>query len=156
MDAGCAMVIASGRRLHPVTAIESGSPCTWFRPAANPRQARKQWIAGTLVPRGTLTVDAGAERALRRGSSLLPVGVLSVSGDFQRGDAVTVQSAEGRDLARGLSGYSSDEARRIQGRRSEELEGLLGYRGRDEVIHRDNLALLVPEDSAATPAPRLA
>lgn len=148
MDAGCAMVIASGRRLHPVAAIESGAPCTWFRPAASPRQARKQWIAGTLVPRGTLTVDAGADRALRRGSSLLPVGVLEVAGDFQRGDAVTVRGADGRDLARGLTAYSADEVRRVRGRRSDELEALLGYRGRDEVIHRDNLALLVPEDTA--------
>jgi glutamate 5-kinase len=120
-------------------------PCTWFRPARNPRQARKQWIAGTLVPRGVLLVDAGAERALRRGSSLLPVGLVAVEGEFQRGDAVTIRSADGRDLARGLSAYSSGEARLIQGRRSDELEGLLGYRGRDEVVHRDNLAVLVTE-----------
>jgi glutamate 5-kinase len=148
MDAGCAMVIASGRRLHPVRAIEEGVPCTWFRPARNPRQARKQWIAGSLVPRGVLRVDAGAERALRQGSSLLPVGVLAVEGEFQRGDAVTIRGSDGRDLARGLSAYSSNEARQIQGRRSEELEALLGYRGRDEVVHRDNLALLVSEPAA--------
>jgi glutamate 5-kinase len=148
MDAGCAMVIASGRRLHPVRAVEDGAPCTWFRPGRSPRQARKQWIAGTLVPRGVLRVDAGAERALLRGSSLLPVGLVAVEGDFQRGDAVTVRSADGRDLARGLTAYSSSEARRIQGRRSEELEDLLGYRGRDEVVHRDNLALLVSEPTS--------
>lgn len=145
MDAGCAMVIASGRRLNPVRAVEEGAPCTWFRPARNPRQARKQWIAGTLVPRGVLLVDAGAGRALQRGSSLLPVGLVAVEGEFQRGDAVTIRSADGRDLARGLSAYSSSEARLIQGRRSDELEALLGYRGRDEVVHRDNLAVLVSE-----------
>ncbi|MCL4721897.1 MAG: glutamate 5-kinase [Gammaproteobacteria bacterium] len=142
MRAGCATVIASGRRDYPVRAIEEGAPCTWFLPAGTPRQARKQWIAGTLVPRGSVTVDEGAERALRAGSSLLPVGIVEVTGDFQAGDAVIVRSRSGRDLARGLIGYSSDEARRIRGRRSEEMPAVLGYSGRDELIHRDNLAML--------------
>ena len=100
------------------------------------------------LPRGAFTVDAGAERALRSGSSLLPVGITAVEGDFQRGDAVLIRNRDGRDLGRGLSAYASDEARRIMGRRSEELEGLLGYRGRDELVHRDNLALL---DDWSTP-----
>ncbi len=142
MNAGCATVIASGKRLYPVQAIEDGADCTWFLPGRTPRQARKQWIAGTLVPRGSVTVDEGAERALRAGSSLLPVGIIEVSGEFQSGDAVTIRNRAGRDLARGLAAHSSDEARRICGRRSEELAALLGYSGRDEFIHRDNLALL--------------
>jgi glutamate 5-kinase len=142
MHAGCATVIASGRKLHPLQAIEEGAACTWFLPSRTPRQARKQWIAGTLVPRGTLTVDDGAERALRAGSSLLPVGIVEVGGEFQAGDAVLVRSRAGKDLGRGLVAYSSEEARRIRGRRSDELPELLGYRGRDELIHRDNLALL--------------
>jgi len=142
MNAGCATVIASGKRLYPIKAIEEGANCTWFLPGRTPRQARKQWIAGTLVPRGTVTVDEGAEQALRAGSSLLPVGILEIAGEFQPGDAVTIRSRAGRDLGRGLVAYSSEEARRIRGRRSEELPGLLGYSGRDELIHRDNLALL--------------
>ncbi len=142
MNAGCATVIASGKRLYPLKAIEEGANCTWFLPGRTPRQARKQWIAGTLVPRGTLTVDEGAEQALRAGSSLLPVGIVAISGDFQSGDAVTIRSRAGRDLGRGLVAYSSEEARRILGRRSDELPALLGYSGRDELIHRDNLALL--------------
>jgi glutamate 5-kinase len=142
MNAGCATVIASGKRLYPVQAIEDGANCSWFLPGRTPRQARKQWIAGTLVPRGGVTVDEGAERALRSGSSLLPVGIVAVTGAFQSGDAVTIRNRAGRDLARGLVAYSSDEARRICGRRSEELAALLGYSGRDEFIHRDNLALL--------------
>ena len=142
MNAGCATVIASGRRLFPLQAIEDGAACTWFLPGRTPRQARKQWIAGTLVPRGSLVIDAGAERALRGGGSLLPVGVVEVSGDFQAGDAVVVRGPGGRDLARGLVTFSSEEAQRIRGRRSEELAALLGYSGRDEMIHRDNLALL--------------
>ncbi len=142
MNAGCATVIASGKRLFPLQAIEDGAACTWFLPGRTPRQARKQWIAGTLVPRGTLTVDDGAEQALRAGSSLLPVGIVGIAGSFQAGDAVTIQTRSGRDIGRGLVAYSSEEALRILGRRSEELPGLLGYSGRDELIHRDNLALL--------------
>jgi glutamate 5-kinase len=140
--AGCATVIANGHCLQPIAAIEAGAACTWFLPRGTPRAARKQWIAGSLTPRGHLVIDAGAERALRAGRSLLPVGVVLASGDFQRGDAVTVRGRAGRDLARGLAAYSGADTRIILGRRSEEIEALLGYRGRDEVIHRDNLVLL--------------
>ncbi len=140
--AGCGTIIANGRALHPLAAIENGAAATWFVPRGTPLTARKQWIAGTLEPRGRLQIDAGAERALRDGRSLLPVGVIAVAGQFQRGDAVTVCDASGRELARGLAGYASDELQRICGRRSDEIETLLGYRGRDEVIHRDNLVLL--------------
>ncbi len=125
-----------------LAAIESGKPCTWFIAARTPLAARKKWIAGTLKPRGELTIDAGAVKALLGGRSLLPVGVVAVAGTFERGDAVTVISGDGRDLARGLVAYGSAEARRIQGRRSEDIESLLGYRGRDEIIHRDNLVLV--------------
>ncbi len=142
MNAGCATVIASGKRLFPLQAIEDGAACTWFIPGRTPRQARKQWLAGTLVPRGTVTVDEGAEQALRAGSSLLPVGIVGITGSFQSGDAVTICTRTGRDIGRGLVAYSSEEALRILGRRSEDLPGLLGYSGRDELIHRDNLALL--------------
>ena len=142
MNAGCATVIASGKRLSPLTAIAEGANCTWFLPGRTPRQARKQWIAGMLVPRGTLVVDEGAELALKAGSSLLPVGIVTVEGEFQAGEAVVIRSRAGRDLGRGLVAYSSAEARRILGRRSEELPALLGYAGRGELIHRDNLALL--------------
>jgi glutamate 5-kinase len=142
LSAGCATVIAGGKRLRPLAAIESGKPCTWFITDRSPLAARKKWIAGTLKPRGELTIDAGAEKALVGGRSLLPVGVVAVAGSFERGDAVTVRNRDGRDVARGLVAYGSEEARRIQGRRSEDIEQLLGYRGRDEMIHRDNLALL--------------
>jgi len=141
-SAGCDTVIASGRILRPLAAIEAGKPCTWFLSAGSPLAARKQWIAGTLKPRGQLLIDAGAEKALAAGRSLLPVGVVAVEGRFGRGDAVTIRNRDGRDLARGLVAYDSEEARRIAGRRSEEIEQLLGYRGRDELVHRDNLVLL--------------
>jgi glutamate 5-kinase len=140
--AGCATLIANGHCLEPLRAIESGGDATWFAPRGTPLAARKQWIAGSLEPRGSLVIDAGAERALAGGRSLLPVGVSQVEGDFQRGDAVVIRNAEGREIARGLAGYSGAETRAIMGARSPDIEARLGYRGRDEVIHRDNLVLL--------------
>lgn len=142
MAAGCATLIANGHRLAPVRAIESGEPCTWFVPRKSPRAARKQWIAGSLTSRGRLIIDVGAEQALASGGSLLPVGVVGVEGDFERGDAISVMTGDGRDIARGLAAYSSADARLIQGRRSDEIESLLGYGGRDEIIHRDDLVLV--------------
>jgi glutamate 5-kinase len=141
LAAGCSMCIAKGREPHPLQRIEAGGRCTWFVAEASPRTMRKQWIAGLLKPTGTLHVDAGAAGALRAGKSLLPAGVTRVEGRFDRGDAVVVRGPDGDELARGLSAYSSEDARRVCGRRSGELEAILGYRGRDEMIHRDDLVL---------------
>jgi glutamate 5-kinase len=146
MAAGCRMVIAKGKRLNPLQGLEQpvdqgGAPCTWFLPAAEPLTARKRWIAGHVNAQGAFTVDAGALTALSKGKSLLPAGVTGVEGEFQRGDPVIVRDPAGREIARGLSAYASDEARRISGRRSAEIELILGYRGRDELIHRDDLVL---------------
>jgi glutamate 5-kinase len=141
-QAGCAMAIAYGRADHPLAALESGARCTWFLAAPEGRSARKRWIAGALAPLGTLVVDAGAARALAVGRSLLPAGVRAVEGTFQRGDPVVVRSADGKALARGLSAYTSGDAERIAGHRSDEIEAILGWRGRDEIIHRDDLVLL--------------
>ncbi len=141
MLAGCRMVIADGTALHPLKRIEDGAPCTWFLPSATPRTARKRWIAGTLGPAGAITIDDGALRALKKGKSLLPAGVIAAEGNFQRGDAVVVKDSGGREVARGLTAYSAADARRIMGHKSGEIEGILGYRGRDEMIHRDDLVL---------------
>jgi glutamate 5-kinase len=140
--AGTAMAIALGERDHPLRALQEGARCTWFLPLPEGRSARKRWIAGSLAPLGTLVVDAGAARALKRGSSLLPAGVRAVEGDFSRGDPVSVRDAEGVEVARGLSAYDADAARQIAGHRSEALEEILGWRGRDEIIHRDDMVLL--------------
>jgi glutamate 5-kinase len=139
--AGCNMCITAGRGQHPLQRIEAGGRCTWFVAKASPQTVRKQWIAGLLQPAGVLHVDAGAAKALRGGKSLLPAGVTRVEGRFDRGDAVIVRDADGAEIARGLSAYSSEDARRASGRRSQELEAILGYRGRDELIHRDDLVL---------------
>jgi glutamate 5-kinase len=141
LSAGCHMCVASGRDPHPLRRIESGARCTWFIAEATPLTVRKQWIAGSLQPVGELQVDEGAARALRDGRSLLPAGVSRVTGRFDRGDAVVVRGPDGVEIARGLAAYSSSDAERIRGRRSQELESLLGFRGRDEMIHRDDLVL---------------
>lgn len=142
MPAGCATVITNGHRPKPLAAIEEDAPCTWFLPATTPQIARKRWIAGSLVPSGVLLIDSGAENSLANGKSLLPVGIVAVEGQFERGDAVIVKNQQGKDLARGLVAYSSNEVSLIKGKRSADTEAALGYRGRDEVIHRDNLVLI--------------
>ena len=141
IGAGCRLIIADGRSSSPLQALQSGARCTTFVPAANPRTARKHWIAGSLNPAGEIIVDAGAATALRNGRSLLPAGVISVSGDFQRGDLVLVQAPDGTTIGRGLSAYSAADAILISGHKSSEIERLLGYRGREEMIHRDDLVL---------------
>lgn len=141
LAAGCNMCITLGREPHALRRIEAGERCTWFVAQASPRTVRKQWIAGLLKPAGTLHVDAGAERALRSGKSLLPAGVTRVDGRFDRGDAVIVRDPSGAEIARGLCAYSSEDARRVCGRHTRDLEAILGYRGRDEMIHRDDLVL---------------
>ncbi len=144
--AGAHMVIASGRFEHPLRRILDGEKCTWFAPSASPVAARKRWIAGALAPEGAVIVDDGAVAALRANKSLLPVGVLGAEGDFSRGDAVRVVDASGRELARGLINYDRAEVERIRGRRSHELAEVLGYQGRDVMIHRDDLVWTGHED----------
>jgi glutamate 5-kinase len=141
VGAGCHMCVALGRELHPVRRIEEGARCSWFYPSASPGTMRKQWIAGTLQPAGELYVDEGAVAALRRGKSLLPAGVSRVVGSFQRGDALIVRDSTGKEIARGLVAYASGDAERVRGRKSSEIDALLGYHGRAEIIHRDDLVL---------------
>ncbi|MDR3436547.1 glutamate 5-kinase [Telmatospirillum sp.] len=141
LAAGCRMAIAPGKPLHPLKTMEEGGRCTWFHPAEEPLTARKQWIAGSLKPQGTLVVDAGARRALAKGGSLLPAGVVTVAGDFQKGEAVVVVGREGQAVGVGLTAYSAEDAKHIIGRKSGDFETLLGYRGPDEIIHRDDLVI---------------
>jgi glutamate 5-kinase len=142
LAAGCHMVIASGRVRHPLAALEAGAACTWFVASSSPAKVRKQWIAGALQPSGELVVDDGAAAALAQGKSLLPAGVVQVTGRFERGDLVLVRDTGGRILARGLSAYDSAEAARIIGLRSSMIEQVLGYRGREELVHRNDLAMV--------------
>ena len=138
---GTHMVIASGRPEHPLRAIREGTRCTWFLTPANPVTSRKRWIAGSLEPKGTVTIDAGAVAALRRGKSLLPAGVVRVDGDFARGDAVIVRGPDGHEIGRGLVAYDAADAEKIRGKSSGDILLILGVDGRAEMIHRDDLVL---------------
>jgi glutamate 5-kinase len=142
MAAGCRMAIADGRAVGALGAVIDGTArCSWFVPEASPLSARKKWIKGSLKTAGSLTVDDGAVRALSAGKSLLPAGVTAIDGEFRRGDVVDVKDKRGRVLARGLVAYAAEDARRIAGRKSVEIEKLLGFRGRDEMVHRDDLVV---------------
>ncbi len=139
--AGTHMVIASGRVPHALDAIAQGAPCTWFLTPANPVTARKKWIGGSLEPKGTLIIDAGAVAALRRGKSLLPAGVIRIDGQFARGDAVIIRGPDGDEVGRGLVAYDAGDAERIKGRSSADILLILGFEGRTEMVHRDHLVL---------------
>jgi glutamate 5-kinase len=138
--AGTHMIIAAGKIEHPLQRIAEGRPCTWFLTSANPITARKKWIAGSLEPKGTLTIDAGAVAALRQGKSLLPAGVRRVDGAFARGDAVVIRGPDG-EIGRGLVAYDAEDAARIMGKSSTEVVQILGYAGRTAMIHRDDMVL---------------
>jgi len=139
--AGCSTIIAGGAVERPLNALASGGRCTVFSAEGTPAAARKQWLAGILEVRGELRLDPGAATALANGSSLLPVGLVEVIGNFRRGDAVTLVGANGEELGRGLAAYASEEAAEIIGCRSEQIEPKLGYRGRSVMVHRDDLVL---------------
>ncbi len=139
--AGTHMVIASGHVQHPLRTIGGSARCTWFLTPANPVTARKKWIAGSLEPRGALIIDAGAVKALRGGKSLLPAGVIKIEGGFGRGDAVVVRGPDGHEVGRGLVAYDAEDAEKIKGRSSADVLLILGYTGRTEMIHRDDLVL---------------
>ncbi|PZU72068.1 MAG: glutamate 5-kinase [Brevundimonas sp.] len=140
-SAGCATLIASGQTLSPLSAIRDGARATLIAAPDGPMAAYKQWIAGSLSPAGTLTLDPGAVAALRAGKSLLPAGVAALSGAFEKGDCVRLIDADGRAVGVGLAAYAADEAARIRGRRSDEIEAVLGYRGASVLIHRDDMVL---------------
>jgi len=143
LSAGADMIITTGRVATPLSRLIENGPCTLFLSAASPVASRKRWIQGTLVPTGMLIVDAGAARALRSGKSLLPAGVRRIEGRFARGDAVRILTEDGIEIARGLVAYDAADAGRIAGRKSSEIAAILGFAGRDEIVHRDDLVLRV-------------
>jgi glutamate 5-kinase len=142
LGAGCYLCIAKGAVQHPLQRIEEGARCTWFVPTSTPLATRKQWIAGTLRPAGAIVVDDGAVRALMGGKSLLPAGVIRAMGRFDRGDTVSIIGPDGSEVARGICAYSDGDAARIIGRQSADIEKVLGFRGREEIVHRDDLVLI--------------
>ena len=141
MSAGCNMIITDGKPIGALSNIFSGGRCTWFKPSSEPMTARKRWIAGSITIAGKIKIDQGATKALFQGKSLLPAGVSTIEGNFKRGDTVEVRDNNDVLIARGLSAYSAIDAKKILGRKSDEIVPILGYRGRDEMIHRDDLVL---------------
>jgi glutamate 5-kinase len=141
VSAGTHMVIASGKVMHPLDALATKGIATWFLARSDPVTARKRWIAGTLEPKGAVVLDNGAVQALASGKSLLPAGVTRVEGSFERGDAVVIRTLEGVEIGRGLTAYGYQEAKAIIGRKSSEIAEILGYLGRPELIHRDDMML---------------
>lgn len=140
-SAGCQMIICNGQSPAPLSRLEAGAKCTIFAATLSPHTARKQWIAGALSPKGTIRIDDGAARALRAGRSLLPAGVIAVNGQFERGDLIEIEDRAGLVIGHGLSSYGHKDAMAIRGRKSNEIESVLGYRERDEMIHADNLVM---------------
>ncbi|OUS34207.1 glutamate 5-kinase [Rhodobacterales bacterium 56_14_T64] len=137
---GCAMAITEGSQQNPLKMLSEGAPCTWFTAQTDPQAARKRWIAA-MKPRGQITIDSGAARALNSGNSLLPAGVTQVEGNFGRGEPLAILSPEGHNLGQGLSRYTAGEARAILGQQSHQIEATLGYPGRAALIHRDDMVL---------------
>ncbi len=143
--AGCSTIITLGTGERPLATLDSGGRATLFRAVGTPAAQRKQWLAGTLSAAGKVVIDDGAVTALARGSSLLPVGVVRVEGDFSRGDVVSIVGENGREIGRGLVEYSLRDAARLAGVQSNEIESRLGYRGRAALVHRDELVLFEHE-----------
>lgn len=140
-SAGCDTLIASGLISNPLRAVRDGARASLFHTSTAPLHAWKQWIAGSVAPAGSLHLDAGAVRALSLGKSLLPSGISSVSGRFEKGDSVLLLAPDGQRIAVGLAGYSSEEITLISGHHSDDIERLIGYRGPSVVIHRDDMVL---------------
>jgi glutamate 5-kinase len=141
LAAGCSMIIGRGIAEHPIRRLIEGERCTFFRTATTPKSARKHWISGSLHAAGSYIADDGAALALLNGKSLLPAGVSAVEGVFGRGDAVLIKNKQGRVLGKGLSVYSSEDAVRIIGFKSIEIERILGYKYRDTLVHRDDMVI---------------
>lgn len=140
MAAGCAMAICDGFANRPLSALNDGANATWFVPLDDPQTARKRWI-GAMKPQGSVTIDAGAVRALAGGKSLLPAGVTALSGDFDRGDPIDINGPDGAKIGAGLSRYAAGDVELIKGKRSDNIEAILGHKPRTTLIHRDDMVL---------------
>ena len=137
---GCYMVIANGNHKNPIKKIIESNKCTWFLPRISKLDARKQWIIGSVAPKGEVVIDQGAIKAINNGKSLLPAGVKKINGSFEKGDHILVKDQNDNECARGLTSFSSIEIEKIKGSHSSKIKNILGYSSREEVIHRDDLA----------------
>ncbi len=137
--AGCDMVIANGLNLNPITQIEKSNVCTWFISKITKLHARKKWILSSISPKGELIIDEGAKKALVNGKSLLAAGIKKVSGKFNKGDHIKILDIKRKEFARGLSSFSSGEINKILGCHSNQIQKILGYISKSEVVHKDDM-----------------
>ena len=137
--AGCYMAIANGNLDNPIKKIIKNKKCTWFLPRVSKLDARKQWIIGSIAPKGEVIIDQGAVKAINNGKSLLPAGVKKINGTFEKGDHILVKDQNDTECARGLASFSSIEIEKIKGSHSREIKNILGYSSREEIIHKDDL-----------------
>ena len=140
-QAGCEMIIMDGRASAPFSRLENGERSTLFLATTNPKNAKAQWIIGSLKPKGRLRIDTGAVKALKNGKSLLAAGVTNIEGRFQKGDAIGIYDRANLEIARGLSSYDSQDVHQIKGHQSDKIEDILGYTNGPALIHRDNLVM---------------
>jgi len=136
---GCYMVIANGNNKNPIQKILENRKCTWFLPKISKLDARKQWIIGSIAPKGEVIIDEGAVKAINNGKSLLPAGVKKVNGLFKKGDHILIKNQNNNECARGLASFSSNEIEKIKGSHSSKIKNILGYSSREEIIHKDDL-----------------
>ena len=136
---GCYMAIANGNYINPIKKIINDQKCTWFLPRVSKLDARKQWIIGSIAPKGEVIIDQGAIKAINNGKSLLPAGVKKINGSFEKGDHILVKDLNNVECARGLTSFSSNEIEKIKGSHSSKIKNILGYSSRDEIIHKDDL-----------------
>ncbi len=140
--AGCYMSIANGNYMNPLKKIIKDNNCTWFLPKISKLDARKQWIIGSVAPKGEIIIDSGALKAIKNGKSLLPAGITKINGNFEKGDHILIKDEKNIEYARGLTSFSSFEIEKIKGSHSSEIKNILGYASRDEIIHKDDLVKL--------------
>ena len=133
------MAISNGNRKNPLKEILENQKCTWFLPKVSKLDARKQWIIGSIAPKGAVIIDEGAVKAISNGKSLLPAGIKKINGSFEKGDHILVKDQSNTECARGLTSFSSIEIEKIKGLHSKEIKNILGYSSREEIIHKDDL-----------------
>ena len=142
MNSGCHMFLANGKKNYPISKMVKNKKFTHFYPKISSLDAKKKWIIGSLSSNGTVKIDEGASKALRNGKSLLAAGVIRIDGFFNKGENVLIIDQDNNQLARGLSSFSSDELNKIKGKQSKEIEKILGYLTKTEIIHKDDMVLL--------------
>jgi len=142
MNAGCNMLIANGKSFNPIKKIISNKLYTWFKPKISNLDARKKWIISSLSSSSKIYIDQGASKALKSGKSLLPAGITKITGNFKKGDNIIIVDNNSIDVARALSSFTSEEINKIKGLQSNQIEKVLGYSSKSEIVHKDDIVIL--------------